>query len=227
VGWDIPVDNYCERIDATFWSEPLNALTNAAFIIAALAATIRYRRADLRDTYLVFLISIVALIGAGSFAFHTLATRGAVLLDVVPITVFVYGYLLLALRRFFDLKTISAVLALAAFLGASAALSALTPRNFLNGSSDYLPPLAALYVVGVLAPHDGAQRGVLMAALIFTVSLFFRTIDSAVCGAFPLGTHFVWHVLNAIVLYVLLITAIDARGAQINRAKSGEGLTAS
>ena len=32
------------------------------------------------------------------------------------------------------------------------------------------------------------------------VSLIFRTIDEAVCGAFPLGTHFLWHILNAVLL---------------------------
>ena len=29
-------DAYCERADFTFWSEPVNALTNMAFLIAAL-----------------------------------------------------------------------------------------------------------------------------------------------------------------------------------------------
>jgi hypothetical protein len=40
------------------------------------------------------------------------------------------------------------------------------------------------------------------------VSLALRTADFAVCDAFPPGTHFIWHVLNATVLYVLLRTAI-------------------
>ncbi|NCV65913.1 MAG: hypothetical protein EBW16_06880 [Burkholderiaceae bacterium] len=29
-----PIDIYCERLDASFWSEPINAITNLAFIIA-------------------------------------------------------------------------------------------------------------------------------------------------------------------------------------------------
>lgn len=209
MGWDIPVDNYCERIDATFWSEPLNALTNAAFLLTALAAAIRYRRGGLHDAYLVFLIGVVALIGLGSFAFHTLATRGAVLFDVIPITVFVYSYLYLALRRFLGFATAPCMLIIAAFVAGSVALSTLTPRGWLNGSGDYLPPLTALYVVGFLTSHAGVRRGILAAAVVFTVSLMFRTIDNAVCGAFPLGTHFMWHVLNAVVLYALLAVAID------------------
>ena len=32
------MDNYCERVGPEFWSEPLNAVTNAAFLVAALGA---------------------------------------------------------------------------------------------------------------------------------------------------------------------------------------------
>jgi len=35
-----------------------------------------------------------------------------------------------------------------------------------------------------------------------------RTLDLAACSVFPAGTHFIWHVCNATVLYVLLQTAI-------------------
>jgi hypothetical protein len=28
---------------------------------------------------------------------------------------------------------------------------------------------------------------------------------------FPLGTHFAWHILNAVVLYILLCTAMAVR----------------
>jgi hypothetical protein len=34
-------------------------------------------------------------------------------------------------------------------------------------------------------------------------------MDQAVCAAFPLGTHFIWHLLNAAVLLVLLDAAIS------------------
>jgi hypothetical protein len=49
--------------------------------------------------------------------------------------------------------------------------------------------------------------------VVFAISLAFRTADSALCPAFPLGIHFIWHVLNAVVLYLLLHTAIVARRA--------------
>ncbi len=212
MNWSEPIDIYCERIGPAFWAEPVNALTNIAFLIAALAACARYRRARLIDVWLLSLIVIVALIAFGSFAFHTIATRGAVLLDTIPIALFVYGYLALTLRRFVGVPAIATAVILIAFIALSQGMSSFVPRGTLNGSLDYAPPLVALYIVGVLARPE-ARRGILLAAVVFTLSLALRTIDIAVCSSFPLGTHFAWHLINALVLYVLLITAIDTAAA--------------
>jgi hypothetical protein len=205
--WSAPIDLYCERTDASFWAEPANALTNAAFLIAAATAFWLWRRAGSRDWPALALIVVVVAVGIGSFAFHTLATRGAVLADVIPIAVFIYGYLLLALRRFLGLAAGVAVAIVAAYAAGAQALSWLAPPRALNGSVGYLPALVALIVVA-RAAHGPARRGLELAAMIFTVSLALRTIDLAACDTFPLGTHFSWHLLNAVALYVLLRTAI-------------------
>jgi len=209
--WSAPIDLYCERTDASFWAEPANALTNAAFLIAAAAAFWLWRRQSgsdrSRDWPALALIVVVVAVGIGSFAFHTLATRGAVLADVIPIAVFIYGYLLLALRRFLGLAAGVAVAIVAAYAVGAQALSWLAPPYALNGSVGYLPALVAR------AAHGPARRGLELAAMIFTVSLALRTIDLKACDTFPLGTHFSWHLLNAVVLYVLLRTAIKEAGA--------------
>jgi hypothetical protein len=211
--WSTPIDLYCERTDPTFWSEPVNALTNLAFLIAAAAALRQWRRAGSRDIGALLLIIVTAAIGLGSFAFHTLATRGAVLLDVIPIALFIYGYLLLALRRFLGLAWLPALAWLIGFIIIATAVPRLLPPDFLNGSGGYLPALIALFVVGVLAYRrdEKAGRALLTAGGILAVSIVFRSIDLSVCPKFPLGTHFIWHVLNALVLYLLLRAAIDQR----------------
>jgi hypothetical protein len=212
MSWSEPLDLYCERTDATVWAEPLNALTNAAFLVAAAAAFLLWRRSAARDSFALTLVGLTVLVGLGSFAFHTLATRGAVLLDVIPIALFVYGYFLFSLRRFFRFDAVPAVAVLVAFIAASQALSFTLPAGFLNGSGEYLAPLAALFAVGWLVEGDDRRRGILAAGTLFAVSLAFRTMDQAVCGAFPLGSHFIWHLLNAVVLYLLLRTAIKEPG---------------
>jgi MYXO-CTERM domain-containing protein len=208
MSWSSPIILYCERTDSSFWSEPVNALTNGAFLVAAALAFALWRRRRDRDLATLSLIIVTVLIGIGSFAFHTLATKGAALLDVVPIALFVYGYLFLALRRFLHVQLFAALGILLPFIVASQGISFLLPPDLLNGSVEYAPPLAALIAVGVIVGVNRVGSSILLAAALFMVSLAFRTIDRAVCGIFPIGTHFIWHMLNAGVLYILLRTAV-------------------
>ena len=87
------------------------------------------------------------------------------------------------------------------------------PPDALNGSHAYLPALAATLIVGALT-RGPAGRLVLAAGLTLALSLVFRTIDNAVCPWFPLGTHFMWHILNATVLYLLLYAALRERAGK-------------
>jgi hypothetical protein len=206
--WSAPVSLYCERADLSFWGEPVNALTNAAFLIAAAAGFVLWRRAGGRDLPVLTLIVVVAAVGLGSFTFHTVATRGAALADVVPIAIFIYGYLALALHRFLHLSALTVVAVVIGFAAGAQALAVAFPAR-LNGSVAYLPALLAMIGVA-LAARGAARSSLALAAIVFAASLALRTIDRAVCAEFPLGTHFLWHLLNAVVLYVLLRAAITA-----------------
>jgi hypothetical protein len=201
--WSTPIDLYCERIDPSFWAEPVNALSNAAFLIAAAFAYRDWRRRD-DDIAALLLIAATVLVGLGSFAFHTLATRGAVLLDIIPIALFIHGYLYVALRRFVGLGIVPSLAIVAAFFTFNQTLPEFLPRGLLNSSIGYLPALAAMLVVGWIAHSKTVRRRLLQVAGVFAVSLTFRTIDLWVCAGLPLGTHALWHILNALVLYLLL-----------------------
>lgn len=211
--WAQPVDLYCERTSAAFWAEPVNAVSNIAFLIAALLAFLRWQKTGASDMGVLALIVVVTLVGLGSFAFHTLATRGAMLLDVAPIGLFIYGYLGLSLCRYLRLPLMSVLAIVIVFIALTQGLIAVVPRETLNGAVGYLPALAALFVVAALGPAGGVRRGLLLAAVIFIASLAARIVDLDVCPAFPVGTHFLWHLLNAAVLYVLLHTAMMTRAA--------------
>lgn len=209
------VDHYCERIDPSFWSEPLNAVTNATFLVAAAYAFVLWQRAEKRDGPSLWLITVTAIVGIGSFLFHTFANRWSLLADVIPIAVFIYSYFLLALRRYLGLGLVAAILITAAFAAFNMNFDriwfAVIGPYSLNGSIGYLPAAMALVVVGGSALSKSsteAGRGLLLAAATFALSLTFRSVDEAVCTAFPMGTHFLWHALNAAVLFVLMRTAI-------------------
>lgn len=194
------IDIYCERTGPAFWSEPVNALTNLAFLVAAWALWRLARREGALDAGAWALIAIVAAIGAGSFAFHTLATRAAMLADVIPILIFQLVWLFLYLRRVVGWGAMTALMPVAGYL----ALSMLMSAAPLGGSAMYLPALVVVLGIGAFhaqAPRPG-RYDLLAAGGVLAVSLTFRTIDGAVCPAFPLGTHFLWHLLNGLVLYL-------------------------
>jgi hypothetical protein len=220
--WTAPVDAYCERVDPGFWAEPLNAVSNTAFLIAAAAAFTAWRRAGTRDYPALALVAVVVVVGIGSFLFHTFANRWSRLADVIPIALFIYGYFALTMRRFLGFGLLTSAALTLAFLAFSfgferafALVLGLRGVEAVNGSHGYFPAALTLFVVGgaLVAQGGGPARrdagqALLGAAGIFVVSLAFRTADLALCLAWPLGTHFVWHCLNAIVLFVLLRAVI-------------------
>jgi hypothetical protein len=224
------VYSYCERgPDPSFWAEPLNAITNGAFILAALVAAVQLARSPRKDWALFewLLIVIVACIGVGSFMFHTYATVWAIPFDTVPISLFMLGYLGYALRRFAGAPWIVVIAALVAFFFAVRYAQSIPCSNELlpmtrgagkrcfNGTLGYTPAFAALVIVGLVLLVQGhaAAKYLLAGALIFLVSMTFRTIDYEVCrwavrGGRGLGSHFLWHSFNGLLLYVLLLAAI-------------------
>jgi hypothetical protein len=209
--WSTPIDLYCERLDPSFWAEPVNALTNVAFFVAAWAAFRLWRRNGHGDRAILALILVVVAVGLGSFAFHTLATRGAMLLDVGPIGIFIFGYVLLALRRYLVLSWPLALGVFAGFIALSLGLAVLVPRPILDGSAGYFPALAVLFAIGWPQRGRVLGRALLLAGVLFAASIALRIGDLPLCGAFPLGTHFLWHVLNAAVIYAVLYGAISER----------------
>ncbi|MGQ7794334.1 ceramidase domain-containing protein [Faunimonas sp. B44] len=207
--WFAPIDIYCERLGPGFWAEPLNAVSNAAFLVAAALAAARMRRARRHDRPVALLVALVALIGIGSFLFHTFANRWSMLADTLPIALFIYFYLGLALRRFLGLGLIATLVGLVAFAGLSAGLEA-GLRPLLGGSAGYVPALLAMLGIGgVLRARSAPPGAMLLAAgAVFAVSLGFRIADLPLCDANPAGTHFLWHVLNGTTLGILLMAAL-------------------
>jgi hypothetical protein len=203
------VDAYCERIDASFWSEPYNALTNVAFLIAAIALWRALQRHGAGGAAAPLAVRCLpwslALIGLCSFLFHTLATVWAGLADTLSILLFGCAFLYAFLRHAARINRWIALAGAASFTAASYFAPGFLPDGFLNQSGAYFPYVAGLSAITAYqyAERRANWRVYLLALLVFCVSLALRTIDQAVCAAFPLGTHFMWHVLNAAVLFVL------------------------
>ena len=212
--WTAPVDIYCERVGPHFWAEPVNAFSNAAFIVAGIAGWIISARQGERKPLTAILCVLAIAIGIGSFLFHTFAERWAGLADVIPILLFIVIYLLAATHGFFGLKWVWAVPAAAAAFGLALTMRSavlwLNGGESLNGSEGYAPAIALLIGAALLLALRGhpAARPIGLGAAVFFASLVARTADASVCAHFPLGTHFLWHVLNGTMIFLLLLAWI-------------------
>lgn len=198
--WTQPIDIYCERMDVSFWAEPINASTNAAFFVAAfLIWRLQSKPANL-------FAALIALIGLGSFAFHTWANRLTAVMDVAAIGFYLIAFAYCIPRQWNrHSRLISSASIL--FLLACVALSSLIVSNMKAGfpwlpSGLYLGAWLALtaYAGITQTENPSAARWLWIAVVIFPSSLLFRQLDNVWCDATG-GTHWLWHILNAIVLW--------------------------
>jgi hypothetical protein len=196
------IDLYAERTAPGIFNEPFNTVTNLAFIVAAWAAW-RYARnrqaltADIR-----LLISLVATIGVGSAIFHMFATRWALLLDVLPIVLFLLTYLWLYVRKVVGAPAVVAFGMVVLYFAATYAAFRM-PIVFVRPAG-YVPALVFLLLLGLYQLRWGKSERwlLLIAAGVFAVSLTLRSADYAAAEFLPMGSHFMWHILNGVTLYL-------------------------
>jgi hypothetical protein len=199
----------CERTGMGLLEEPLNALSNFAFIYVAFAIYRFYRSHEDIQQHRIWDVQImtlmILLIGINSILFHVYPTPVTELMDTIPIVIFILLYFVSVIFRIGKCNVFQGIIASIAFLGFSHMLVAQFPRA-LNDSIGYLSSMIALIVIAVylhLRARPSSQY-FMLAAIIGVVSLFARAIDREVCDMWPVGTHFIWHLCNATLLYILM-----------------------
>ena len=193
------IDIYCERLDVGIWAEPINAVTNFAFILAAIIMWIRCKNL-VEGRILAFLLFSI---GCGSFLFHTFAQTWAAILDVATIVIFILAYIFVANHRFLMLSKIVSIIGVILFFPYQfLVVSILSNIQFFGSSVQYCPVAILIFIYsGLLRKTEpNLSLGLFIGAAILSLSIFARTIDEPICSSVSVGTHFVWHILNAIML---------------------------
>lgn len=197
--WHQSVDSYCERVGPEFWAEPVNAVTNLGFVLVALWLWPRCRGV----AWARVLCVVLAAIGVGSWLFHTHARVWAGAADVLPIAVFVFVYIFLANRDFWRLPVWMSLVSLVLFVPYAALVVAVIGDAPVYGpSAAYLAValLIALYALALARRLPEVARGLGIGAAILFASVTARALDAPLCDWLPMGTHFLWHLLNAAML---------------------------
>lgn len=205
--WWEPLNLTCERTHAGFWAEPLNAWTNAAFPLAALLLTpmvLRLSRRLRRPIWELWLLnSVLVLIGVGSFCYHTYAVRWAEVFDVGAIFLWVICFMALSLWRIVGWPWWGTAIAILIFTVGSPA-SGIVLGYFVWA---YTPTIIVGVGIGIYAQRQGRSGGRLMvgAMAVFMLSIAAVCLDKPLCDVFPIGTHFIWHLLNSVALSMATI----------------------
>ncbi len=215
------VDIYCERLGPGFWAEPVNALTNLAFVVAAVWGWRLAARRGTLDGGIWLLIVLAGLVGVGSFLFHTFAQRWAGAADVGAILLFAFAFLVMAVRRLYGASWPVSILALLSGVGLIWGVRKAVVALGLGQYGLYAPIFLglALLVGGLAVTGNRAWRLLALAMATLCLSLYFRTIDGRVCQDFPLGAHFLWHLLNG-GAFALLLSAIVIHGRPGGKAQA-------
>ncbi len=199
--WMREIDGYCERMSPAYWAEPINAVTNTAFLIAALVMWRRVRGQGM--PLAMALVAVLTLIGIGSFLFHTHAQVWAALADTTPILLFILIYIFVVNRDVWGMRPLYAFgLTILFFPYAAVTVPMFQWVPGLGESAVYAPVPLLILIYAFLLRHvqPDTARGMVIGATILIASITFRALDEPICTRLPTGTHLMWHILNATML---------------------------
>jgi hypothetical protein len=201
------VSPYCERTEPGWFAEPLNLVAGLAYFIASWQAWKQLERARWREQWdLHLLAGLIALVGFSSMLWHASGIPWLFWLDVASVVTFAAAYWTVFLFRVprFGMIGLSVAWLLT---GASLFMFyLLLPGAMVGTTLGYLPMLAILFAALLLALRVDRRlaRDLVLAAAVFGLALVVRALDPALCDWAVVGTHWLWHLLTAGLLFVLV-----------------------
>jgi len=199
--WFNSVDMYCERLDASFWAEPINAISNLSFIVAGfLLWRLKPHKANV-------LAILMILIGFASFSFHTFANRLTGLLDVLAIAIYLITFAWMIPKQWSRNSTFtqlgSVLLLITIIVVTQLLIGQLKPTVPWLPPGMYLGAWLTLLVYALITQSSNAlaAKFLWLAVIVFPMSLLSRQLDMPLCDLTG-GSHWLWHLLNGLTLYL-------------------------
>lgn len=197
---------YLETVEGRFPVEPFNTYSNLIFLVLIIYWGVKVYRNPKQHQFLAWVLPIIAISYVGGTVYH--ATRSHefwLRLDWMPIML-----LCAALVIYFIFKLVKSwwqrLLLIAILLGTSFLLRILPIPSGLRISLGYIITAATILVplLWYLVKTNGRNViYVVVAFLIFSVAIFFRSIDLHQ-NLLPMGTHWLWHLLGGIAVHFLI-----------------------
>ncbi len=195
--------HYCESYQHLWLNEPLNIISNLSFFVGAYYLYKLARNKKYNKNVSIFLTGIMVILGLGSLAWHSHRTTLTLLSDELPIYIFIifaFYFLIQSLTKKHTLTVTTLFFTILVYYLLFAYIPVL---NLFQGSLHYVFALCIFFVINTLIIHKfGSSYSFTFPLSILVIALIFRMIDISLCPIFPIGTHFLWHILVATGIYL-------------------------
>lgn len=207
------VDLVCERTHDGVWAEPFNAISSLAYIAVPIIVWFIANEHVKQDRSFAGLLVLMSLVGVASFSDHTLSIYLAHVFNEAATIVFIVAYVIYACRRLLEINWTMTAIVVLSLSGLGILFSAWSHGIGNGGIGGYIAIWLFLSYLAWALRGSQTLRYFLTGSAAFAVALAFRASDFAVCQYFPVGTHFLWHLSNDIVLFCLLMAIVRFRTA--------------
>ena len=193
---------YCEYISNFWLHEPLNAITNFGFFIGAYFLYRLIKKNNLNMNLGTVLISMMIALGLGSLAWHSYRITPTLLMDEIPIYIFIafaFYFLTKSLARSHKLTIIISFFTALIYYAVFAYIPSL---NVFQGAFKYIFVVLLFLILSMLIVKKfGPHYSLILPLSLLAFGVLFRIMDLYICPVFPLGTHFIWHILVVSTMY--------------------------
>ena len=196
---------YCENQESWFLVEPLNTSTNISFLVIALLTYQLLRSRSKQHWKYKLLPPLILTIGVGSALWHTLHHPYTLLTDAIPIYITALLLLCMVVQKLASSTLITTSLT-GLFILITTLSSIFTPSYFLNGSIRHAIAITtlALLLIWSYRKFGKSTHWLLATVILYALATLFRSIDIQSCPTTLVGTHFLWHLLAPISLYLIV-----------------------
>ena len=200
------MDFYCERTNEQIFNEPVNAISNIFFIIVSLSLIKILRKNQSNKIYYIQPI-LIFFIGIGSFLFHLNPNMITLYSDVIPIFLFSLSFIFFFNRDVININYLNNALLFLLFFFLFLFITPKLNYEILNGSEFYFANyfFLTMYTIWLYLKKSDFFQLLLLGFIFFNLSILLRSLDNHICEYFSIGTHFLWHFLNAYLLKILTL----------------------
>ena len=200
------MDFYCERTNEQIFNEPVNAISNIFFIIVSLSLIKILRKNQSNKIYYIQPI-LIFFIGIGSFLFHLNPNVITLYSDVIPIFLFSLSFIFFFNRDVININNLNNALLFLLFFFLFLFITPKLNYEILNGSEFYFANyfFLTMYTIWLYLKKSDFFQLLLLGFIFFNLSILLRSLDNHICEYFSIGTHFLWHFLNAYLLKILTL----------------------